>query len=90
MVTNGDVNTGELSSQNHESEYEEDKDIPKDVKEVQDGSSNKLIEEDKQKVNKDKEEEEGMQMQELIVDKEDEGICVQEVKKDKEKIHMLM
>ena len=28
-------------------------------------------------------------MQELIVDKEDEGICVQEVKKDKEKIHML-
>jgi len=32
-------------------------DIPKDMKQVQDVSSNKLIEEDKQKVNKDKEEE---------------------------------
>ena len=29
IVTNEDINTG-----NHESEYEEDKDIPKDVKEV--------------------------------------------------------
>jgi len=64
VVTNGDVNTAELSSQNHKSEYEEDKDIPKDMKEVQDGSSNKLIEENKQKVNKDKEEER-IQMQEL-------------------------
>ena len=74
VVTNGDVNTVELSSQNHESEYEEDEDIPNDVEEVQDGSSNKLIEEDKQKVNKDKMEE-VIQKPELIVDKEDEGIC---------------
>jgi len=44
VVTNGDVNTVELSNQNHESEYEEDKDVPKDMKEVQNGSSNKLIE----------------------------------------------
>ena len=84
VVTNGDVNTTELSSQNHESEYEEDKDIPKDMKEVQDRSSKKLIVEDKQKVNKDKEEER-IQMQEIIVDKEDEGICVQEVKRIRKK-----
>ena len=38
-----ELNTVGLSSQNCESEYEEDKDIPNDVKEVQ---------EDKQKVNK--------------------------------------
>ena len=45
------------------------------MKEVQDGSS------DQGKV------EEGIQIQELIVDKEDEGICDQEVKE--EKIDML-
>ena len=86
VVTNGDINTAGLSSQNHESEYEEDKDISNDVKEVQDGSSDQVIEEDKQKVNKDKVEE-GIQIQELIVDKEDEGICGQEIKE--EKIDML-
>jgi len=58
------------------------------MKEVQDGSNKKLIEEDKQKVNKEKEEER-IQMREFIVDKEDEGICVQEVKKDVEEVHML-
>ena len=87
VATNRDVSTGESCKQNYENKYVEDN--PKDTMNIQDDPSSNLIEENKQKVSKD-EEEEGIRLGELIVDKKEGGIRLHEAIVEKEDVRMPM
>ena len=87
VATNRDVSTGESCKQNYKNKYVEDN--PKDTMNIQDDPSSNLIEENKQKVSKD-EEEEGIRLGELIVDKKEGGIRLHKAIVEKEDVRMPM